>query len=116
MDRHADGPAAFDLDYQRLPSWCQLEAELANPGWTSSTTSGAGSLATATELVRVIRNQAVQVWDKPRGSATADCFRPQYLSALLYHTLRAIAYKLSPFKRLLAVDSAARLIRVLSGV
>ena len=73
----------------------------------------------AVQLVGLIRRHAKETFDR----ATAECgcpngrFAVEYAAALLYPTLRSIGYydSLSPYKRIFATWSAARLIRELTA-
>jgi hypothetical protein len=122
MDRQdvPGSPPALDHTYSQLASWCELANALVstpNPmppntvPWISA--PWRVNLDACLELVRIVREKAVQI-QAQQPSTNPPTFFDEYLPALLYHTLKAIAYpSLSIFKRLLAVYSASRILEKL---
>jgi Ternary complex associated domain 9 len=113
MDREntVEDPA-LDHSSSRLPVWCLVERDLASLGWADATIPLGGRerfVARAFSLVQMIRKRGRELRNAtPRTRVSERTFLLEYGSALLYQTLRAIGYtSLSPFKRLLAVFSAA---------
>jgi hypothetical protein len=83
------------------------EADLTLPGGHTQ------NIVRAFEAVRVIRRHArsLQMQTLSRSGFDAGTFVFEYQVPLLYHTLRAVGYdSLSPFKRILALHSAALII------
>jgi hypothetical protein len=118
MDRQEDSPAeqlpALDLTPAQFPLWCALEdfllAKTRKPTHLPTVEAAYPENVRLTlTLVRAIREAACQVHDsRKRVKNTDPSFLDEYLPALLFHTLKAVSYTtLSPFKRLLAVYSAA---------
>lgn len=114
------------IDYcaQQFVEWSKRLTDLvpALPGNLRSFTCVASNekniegMKQAETLIGLIRCGAHAVFDAAVGRSGAPAFPgrfcQEYATALLYHTIRAIGYEnsLSPFKRMLAVHSAARLI------
>jgi Ternary complex associated domain 9 len=128
MDRENDSSlGALDLTPDQLETWRQAEDHLISPNWDAPVVLG-GEQVTGVEravgLIQVVRRSAAASHAQAFKQVAGDhsfrddhSFRIEYFVALLYHTLRAVGYEdLSPFKRLLAVYSAARLIEVLDTV
>lgn len=127
MDRDAPKKQlpAMDLSPCQLPLWCAAEDVLASDTWAEDPVlhdvegSWPGTVHRASKLVQFIRRQAQEVHDSVHRNfdkTTPDeaDFMTEYMVALLYHTLGAIAYEdLSPFKRLLAVYSASNILTLL---
>jgi hypothetical protein len=122
----ADHLPALDLTDGRLPMWCRAEKHLLNllmcdDGSTAFRPNGKGNdtVRRAVDLIQnVIRVEARKV-HKARHCTTRQpqSFAVEYGAALLYFTLRTIGYpRVSGFKRLLAVYSAARLIELLDPI
>lgn len=119
MDRQADSPVkelpGFDITPTQFQLWLELEDHLANTWWEPrpwSTAGFSGNLDLSLKLVQSIRNTAKAVQSQNLSGEAPSCFEDEYLYPLLYHTLQAITYRsLSPYKRLLAVYSAAQLLR-----
>lgn len=119
MDRQADSnPSdlpAFDYTHSQVPVWQALEEHLLSERWNVGEPKlPAGSfnrnVRLSHDLVTMVRTKAREVQRQKRAKVTMS-FWEEYRTALLYHTLRAIGYdSLSPFKRLLAVFSAAELL------
>ncbi len=119
MDRQEDSqPAdlpAFDYTHSQIPLWRALEEHLLNDQWDVSELKlpDAGfdrNVRLSCDLVNLVRTKAREVQRQKKAKCTMS-FWDEYRIALLYHTLRAIGYdSLSPFKRLLAVFSAAELL------
>jgi Ternary complex associated domain 9 len=110
MDRD---DASHDYMPKRLAAWRTLERQLASTNWQSiQSPKGQDGVQRAAGLSQHIRDQANRIYQDafPPGAGSGH-FLFEYFTTLLYHTLRAISYEqLSPFKRLLAVFSAAQLI------
>lgn len=121
MDRESDSPLrALDLTETQLDIWCLAEDRLASERWEEMPNLRKNSRLTkrAVKLIQYIRGEGSQVQREAfsRSGEQPGDFLTEYFAALLYHTLRTIGYEsLSPFKRLLAVYSAARLIRSLKA-
>lgn len=119
MDRQQDSTArelpALDLTYSQLPLWHALEEKLLKERWNADNLKlPAGGFHTnvrhAYELVKLIRAKAMVVQNQHQQKRGPG-FWAEYKLPLLYCTLRVIGYdSLSPFKRLLAVSSAAELL------
>jgi len=110
---------ALDLTCGQMESWCQLEDQLASGDWRSAAElvgKRVDLVNRAGKLIRTIRTEAARIHGGALGQANHDSFMIEYGGALLYHTLRAIAFAVtSPLKRLLAVYSGARLIDLLNA-
>lgn len=122
MDTESDSPVpALDRDPSRLRMWMEAESQLASENWEGQVRlSGRNRtpVRRAVDLVRTVRLQAreVQAGAFDRAGIPTPDFLAEYAAALLYHTLRAVGYdSLSTLKRLLAVRSAAELIRLPVG-
>lgn len=123
MDRDQDS-LLHGLDYapEQLSLWCGLEDQLASHDWPGTVVPASPNCMPtkrAANLIIQIRQRAERVHASAynRAGALPSHFLTGYNAALLYHTLRAVGYDfLSPFKRLLAIYSAAKLIRLLIGV
>ncbi|MBI5821364.1 MAG: hypothetical protein HZA88_20545 [Verrucomicrobia bacterium] len=118
MDRDQDSTLdALDHTPAQLTRWCELEKQLTSTDWSAAVISASSDslpIQRAANLIIDIRQRANAVHSTAytRAGVARSHFLIEYNAALLYHTLRAIGYDtLSPFKRLLAVYSAARLIR-----
>lgn len=119
MDRQenatsADLPA-FDYTHSQVPLWQALEEYLLSSQWEAGKLKlPAGcfdrNVRLSCDLINLIRTKARDVQHHKKAKVSLS-FWDEYRIALLYHTLRAIGYdSLSPFKRLLAVFSAAELL------
>jgi hypothetical protein len=122
MDREeAVEDPAFDHSSHRLPIWCLMERDLASAHWAKATMPLGGRerfVARALRLIQGIRRRARETWalNPGGGDSEKNGFLTEYGASLLHYTLRAIGYEtLSPFKRLLAVFSAARWIDLLDS-
>jgi Ternary complex associated domain 9 len=119
MDRQADSSPkelpAFDYTHSQVRLWQELERHSLRETWDASALSLEGgafdkNVILSHDLVNLIRIKARAVQEQHQSSGTI-AFWTEYKPALLYHTLRAIGYDtLSPFKRILAVSSAAQLL------
>jgi hypothetical protein len=119
MDRQADSSPkdlpAFDYTHTQIPLWHALEKHLLRERWDTGEFKlqlGAfdKNVKLSYELVHLIRTKA-KVVQRQQENKRRIGFWAEYRLALLYHTLRVIGYDtLSPFKRLLAVFSAAQLL------
>jgi hypothetical protein len=119
MDRQEDSSSrdlpAFDYTHLQVPLWQALEEHLLSEQWdVGEPKLPVGSfdrnVRLSHDLVTLVRTKAREVQRQKRAKGTMS-FWDEYRIALLYHTLRAIGYdSLSPFKRLLAVFSAAELL------
>ena len=121
MDRQEGGPPdvlrAFDYTHSQVPLWKALEDDLLRerprtgalnlpPGHFEE------NVRLSHDLVMSVRNRAKEVQYQKKHGGKVVSFWSEYKPALLYHTLRAIGYdSLSPFKRLLAVYSASKLLK-----
>lgn len=130
MDRE-DGSKHLALDYAdaQLSKWHErlavlvpeLPKELRVFEPLKSDEVELNGVVQAEALIGLIRSEAHEVFDSTvsRSGQTAPVgrFDAEYAAALLFLTLKAIGYdnSLSPFKRLLAVRSAASLIRRLNA-
>lgn len=123
LDRQKDSPKellqAFEHSYSQLWIWGEMEDRLLNqweqPASTWTSKGYKENVQFSYELVQMIRHRAYDVQQNSRciGPPAGD-FLDEYWIALLYHTLRAISYSsLSVFKRLLAVYSAASILKKL---
>lgn len=120
MDRQQDSTAselpALDLTYSQLPLWHALEKQILKERWNVVNLKlPAGGFHTnvqyAFELVKLIRLKAMAVQNQHQQKRCPG-FWTEYKLPLLYSTLRAIGYdSLSPFKRLIAISSAAELLK-----
>ena len=136
MDRDGEpGLKGLDHTAEQLPLWCEAETHLASEGWSltkvpsSKMVKNVARRAAAKPnkevdsakpagvkrgvgMIKTLRCAAQEVHRIGHGELSSDAtFMAEYGMALLYHTLLVIRYKeISPFKRLLAVFSAARLI------
>jgi hypothetical protein len=122
MDREdAVEDLAFDHSSHRLPIWCLMERDLASAHWAKATMPLGGRerfVARALRLIQSIRQEARKTWAQGPGGGPPETngFLTEYGASLLHHTLRAIGYEtLSPFKRLLAVFSAAQWIDLIGS-
>lgn len=122
MDREVDSELkSLDLTEGQLPQWCALESHVMGDNWEADPTlSGehTRSVVRAHEAVKFIRAQAraLHTTTLQVAGLNVDNFIFEYKVPLLYHTLRAVGYvSLSPFKRILALHSAARIIRDLTA-
>jgi Ternary complex associated domain 9 len=109
---------ALDHSASQLRLWRELEDHFLSEKWhpdkdakkTSWKADGfKENIVLCFELVSLVRRQAWEV----QGQLPDDApyFHDEYFPALLFHTIQAIGYpSLSIFKRLLAVDSAGRLL------
>jgi hypothetical protein len=121
METEQTAPSgALDLDPRQLPIWMNCDAQLAINTWMPEAAKANQSeprsvcLTRALNIVQLTRNRALEVHTTASGNSALEEFQVEYAAALLYPTLRSIAYdSLSVLKRLLAVHSAARLIRFL---
>jgi Ternary complex associated domain 9 len=119
MDRQEDSRPgdlpAFDYTHSQVPLWQALEEHLLSDQWdVSEPKLPVGcfdrNVRFSYDLVTLVRTKAREVQRQKKAKVTMS-FWDEYRIALLYHTLRAIGYDtLSPFKRLLAVFSAAELL------
>jgi hypothetical protein len=119
MDRQADSSPkelpAFDYTHSQVRLWQALEEHLLTETWDGGTPNlppGAfdNNVRLSHELVKVIRTKAFAVQNQHQPTPPL-AFWSEYKPALLYYTLRSIGYdSLSPFKRILAVSSAAHLL------
>lgn len=114
----------MDLPPQLLDSWIEVESVLCNDTWTAplnvSSTSISRCGARAIGLVEFVRRQAFglhnELVDRSHASVTRGHFILAYLAALLYGTLRAVAFTTLPIvKRVFAVHSAAAIVRRLES-
>lgn len=119
---------AGDWNQDQFPSWENLDTVLCVPTehfcepdlprWGSPAQAG---IRRAARSICLIRQSAQTAYDAARKSAELppepEGFFREYCAALLYHTLRTIGYpgQTSPFKRLFALSSAARLIRMFTA-
>lgn len=116
MDKQQGSLPALDHTYTQLPLWKQMEDHLLSDNWhTAKEWKRRGfkeNVNLCLELVHMVRGSALRVYQQDiNGTAQHDFFE-EYLPALLFHTVRAIGFDtLSPFKRLLAVYSAASLLK-----
>jgi hypothetical protein len=120
MDRQEGGPInqlqALDYTHSQMPLWTALEDQLLQKNGRTTTLSLPGGLfednvRLSYNLIMAIREKAKEVHARKKTSRAMG-FWSEYRFPLLYHTLRAIGYdSLSPFKRILAVYSAAELLR-----
>ena len=119
MDKQADSSRedlpALDYTHSQIPSWRALEEHVLRERWGSGNLklppgTFNSNVNLSHGLVNLIRVKARAV-QQLHGGGRRSGFWAEYRPALLYHTLRAIGYdSLSPFKRLLAVFSAAELL------
>ena len=123
MDRETTSVhPALDLSPERFGPWCRMERQLASFGDIGTTAKSSkasdrsAGVGLALSMISLIRSEARTVHSRAYGQEETTRFATEYSVALLFHTLRSIAFTgLSPFKRLLAVFSAARLIEALSS-
>jgi len=118
MDRQDDSdPVALpglDFSPQQFPLWCELEDHLCRQ-WQSEARWIAGgytnNVTLTLDLIQILRTAAKEVQESALNLPPSVDFSKEYLIPLLYHTLRAITFpSLSPFKRILAVYSAASIL------
>ncbi len=119
MDRQQDSPAnelaGLDFTPEQFRLWCELEDHLRGQWrysrhWTSE--GFRDNVDLSLRMVQRVRTTAEEVQGQSFGCVAIPAFADEYLSPVLYHTLRSITYtSLSPFKRLLAVYSAAKLLQ-----
>ena len=121
MDRDAGRRLpALDFTPEQLSTWCKAERHLASGEWEAKCSidgNKAAGVRRAVKLIRWVRQEArnVHAAAQNRAGISEPQFLTEYAVALLYHTLRTIGYEsLSPFKRLLAIYSSARLIELLT--
>jgi hypothetical protein len=133
MDREDDSKlTALDFADEQLKHWKERQTFLV-PSYPAGMRAFSESESRnqkhrgckrADELTSLIRREAFSVHtaavrrSNVSNLATPQRFDDEYAAALLFPTLRAIGYgdSLSPFKRLLAVHSAARLISRLNAL
>lgn len=114
-DSHPGDLPAFDYTHSQVPLWQALEEHLLSDQWDSGELKLPPgcfdrNVRLSSDLINLIRTKAKDVQRHKRAKVSMS-FWDEYRLALLYHTLRAIGYEsLSPFKRLLAVFSAAELL------
>lgn len=118
MDRQADSPVkelpGFDITPTQFQLWLELENHLLGNIWWETkdwrSTGFGKNLDLSLKLVQSTRS-AAKVVQSQNLPGEAPRFEDEYLYPLLYHTLQAITYRsLSPYKRLLALYSAAQLL------
>lgn len=125
MDReHGSKHSALDYSDEQITAWHERLAvlvpdaprEMRTFDQLNSRKKKSSGMNQAEGLIHLIRQQAYNVFDaaviRSGQSAPAGRFCDEYAAALLFATLKAIGFdnSLSPFKRLLAVQSSARLI------
>jgi Ternary complex associated domain 9 len=131
LDRQEESPAeelaAFDYSATQVPLWIEMEERLLEesaldasalngPALNDDTWRAEGlkkNISLCYKLIILTRVKACLAQQKPlAGWPAPGPFATEYLPALLYHTIRAIAYpSLSIFKRLLAVYSSGRILK-----
>ena len=106
-----------DYEPSGLPEWIDAERHLAVTTWSPTTiippvASGShGARSRALDVVKLVRHHAFEVRSNALNDGDIEGFRTEYGAALLYPTLRAIAFDtVSLPKRIFAVHSAAQLI------
>ncbi|MBI1760235.1 MAG: hypothetical protein HYR56_02255 [Acidobacteria bacterium] len=110
---------ALDHSPTQLPLWRELEkrlladAVLAEAKQWQPKRCHSGNAALCWELLRCIRQAAVEVQGQKCGEPKPPEFFDEYLPALLFYTVRAIGYDLPLPKRLLAIYSASEILRKL---
>ncbi len=110
---------ALDHSPTQLPLWRELEkrlladAILGEAGKWQPKRCHADNAALCWELLRCIRQAAVEVQGQKCGEPNPPEFFEEYLPALLFYTVRAIGYDLPLPKRLLAIYSASEILRKL---
>ncbi len=110
---------AMDHSPSQLPLWAKLENQLLSknklgkPGKLESSPCHIENVALCWELLRRIRNAAVDVQNKPYGDKDTPKFFEEYLPSLLFYTIRAIGYDLPLPKRLLAIYSTSEILNKL---
>ena len=102
-----DGEGFFDLDVNRIPSWCEAERDSIEQRINYTTPKPGTGIITPTyrayRLIELVRMQARKL--DPRGI--------HYFAALLFWTLDALKYRTSlrPTKQLLALYSASEILK-----
>lgn len=131
LDRQQDSPiadlAAYDYSASQMHLWIEMEDQLltsselresnllrgrTNPvNW--QTDGYKTNVDLCFRLVRLLRQKACAVQQKPINHQLPVPFAAEYLPALLYQSLQAISYpSLSIFKRMLAVYSAGSIFKM----
>lgn len=120
LDRQGGSPKeklrAFDHTHSQMEIWQEMEdhllsaAEPKDKQWLQAHCFS-DNVTFCFELVRMVRERAVQVQEQMPDPDRQPEFMEEYLPALLYYTVRAIGYdSLSIFKRLLAVYSTGEIL------
>lgn len=137
LDRQEESPlrelAAYDYCLSQIPLWIEMEDRLLDPqAFDTALVAASGSPQDAQinwkadgyknnvrlcfALTMILRQKAFAIQQKVLNDAPpAGPFQTEYLPALLYHSVRAIAYpSLSVFKRMLAVYTAGSILKRLN--
>lgn len=120
LDRQGGSPKeklrAFDHTHSQMEIWQEMEDHLLSvpipdtKHW-QRTLCFSDNVTLCFELVRMVRERAVEVQAQVPDPDNQPQFADEYLPALLYYTVRVIGYEsLSLFKRLLAVYSTSQIL------